>query len=327
MSQSTHPARSLDFLSRLHDGELTAAERAHFESHRAHCGECRKASADFEQALSSFRRAGSPPPPRDLAARILRRLEATNRRRSPFGVSFGIDLRWAGAFAAALIAVVLGYALVERQARPRRIAVFFATPAPAPADERAVKPAVLPPIETEPRATSPPAAQPPASKTEAKRAPAPPEASRERAAPASVPADRLEARPTPAAVAAQPASTSQKESLDTARVPANGASFARAQGVVAAATPATNRVDVSALDGEEAPPAILDSPRLALTSEDCGQYVFWVGADGVPIEVSPANRDKKKDAAVQKAPIEKLKQMRFQPGSRPRRLLVKIESP
>jgi hypothetical protein len=64
-----------------------------------------------------------------------------------------------------------------------------------------------------------------------------------------------------------------------------------------------------------------------LTSEDRGQYVLLVGADGVPIEVSPSNPDRGKDAAVHQAPIEKLKQMRFQPGSRPRRLLVKIESP
>ncbi len=115
MSSPTHPARSLDFLSRLHDGELSASERAHFESHRAHCAECRRAAADFEDALAVYRTAGTSPPPSDLAARILRRLESSNRRRSPFGVVFGIDLRWAGAFTAALIAVIFGYSVLDRR--------------------------------------------------------------------------------------------------------------------------------------------------------------------------------------------------------------------
>jgi hypothetical protein len=326
MSQATHPARSVDFLSRLHDGELTVAELAHFESHRTHCGECRNAAAEFEQALSSYRTAGSPPPPGDLAARILHRLEATNRRRPPFGVTFGIDLRWAGAFAAALIAVILGYTLVERQARPRQIPIFFATPAPAPAHEAAVKPAVLPPVEPEPPATPPRTAPAPASKAEARRAAAPPQASRKGAAAPSVSADRLETKPAPAAPAAQAAPPRTNESLPTTRVPGNAMSLARAQGVVAV-TPSVNRVDVSALDGEEAPPALLDLSRLELTSEDRGQYVVLVGADGVPTEVSPSQPAKGKDAAVKKAPIEKLMQMRFAPGSRTRRLLVQIESP
>ena len=44
MTAGSHPARSPEFLSRLHDGELSPAERAHFESHRAHCAECRGAA-------------------------------------------------------------------------------------------------------------------------------------------------------------------------------------------------------------------------------------------------------------------------------------------
>jgi len=326
MSPATHPARSVDFLSRLHDGELTPAELAHFESHRTRCDECRKAAAEFEQALSSYRTADSPPPPRDLAARILRRLEATNRRRPPFGITYGIDLRWAGAFAATLIAVVLGYTLVERQARPRQIPLFFATPAPAPADLTAAKPAVLPPVESAAQTTPSRAAPPPASKPEAKRATSALQASKEAVPAPSASADRLETKPAPAAPTAQAAPPGKKESLAAARVPANAISLARAQGVVAA-TPAANRVDVSALDGTEASPALLDSPRLDLTSEDRGQYVLLVGADGVPTEVSPSDPAKGKDAAVKKASIEKLMQMRFEPGNRPRRLLVKIKSP
>ena len=80
---AAHPARSLDFLSRLHDGELTAAERAHFESHRAHCDECRRAAADFEATLASYRTTGTPAAKPDLAARILRRLETPRAGGAP----------------------------------------------------------------------------------------------------------------------------------------------------------------------------------------------------------------------------------------------------
>ena len=48
----SHPGRSVEFLSRLHDGELDAAERARFESHRSHCAECRRAALEFEDALA-----------------------------------------------------------------------------------------------------------------------------------------------------------------------------------------------------------------------------------------------------------------------------------
>ena len=122
-SLAPHPARSLEFLSRLLDGELTAAERAQFESHRAHCAECRRAASEFESALALFRSSHPRPAAADLSGRILRKLQAGNRRRSSFGVSFGIDLRWAGAFAAALLAVLIGSTVVvRREAAQRRLA-------------------------------------------------------------------------------------------------------------------------------------------------------------------------------------------------------------
>ena len=111
-NNSAHPARSADFLSRLHDGELTAAERAHFESHRAHCADCRKAAQEFEAALSLFRASSTSPPPPDLSARILRRLQAATPRRAPFGVVFGINLKWAAAFAVAILATIVGSVVV-----------------------------------------------------------------------------------------------------------------------------------------------------------------------------------------------------------------------
>jgi Putative zinc-finger len=122
-SLAPHPARSVEFLSRLLDGELTAAERAQFESHRAHCAECRRAASEFESALALFRSSRPRPAAADLSARILRKLQAGNRRRSSFGVTFGIDLRWAGAFAAALLAVLIGSTVVvRREAAERRLA-------------------------------------------------------------------------------------------------------------------------------------------------------------------------------------------------------------
>src|SRR5262252_7731913 len=149
-----HPARSADFLSRLHDGELDAAERARFEAHRAHCAECRDAAAEFEEALAFFRSSRPRPPAPDLASRILRRLRASTPRRAPLGRAFGIDLKWAGAFATALIAVIIGSTVIlERERRDARllretretsIPVSIETRADAPASKepkRSVSPA------------------------------------------------------------------------------------------------------------------------------------------------------------------------------------------
>ncbi|MCA1579865.1 MAG: zf-HC2 domain-containing protein [Acidobacteria bacterium] len=129
MTAGSHPGRSAEFLSRLHDGELSPAERAHFESHRAHCVECRGAAAEFEAALALYRSSHPSPASPDLAARILRKLQSRPARRPPFGVTFGIDLRWAGAFAAAVIATIVGSAIVAKnEATERRLSRDEAIP-------------------------------------------------------------------------------------------------------------------------------------------------------------------------------------------------------
>ena len=116
MLNKKHPARSHAFLSRLHDGDLAPGERAHFDSHRAHCKECRDAAADFERALSLFRSSRFSPPPADLASRVLRKVQAHSAsRRTPFGDLFSVDLRWAGAFAAALLVILVAAPIVLRQ--------------------------------------------------------------------------------------------------------------------------------------------------------------------------------------------------------------------
>ncbi len=121
MTVGSHPSRSPEFLSRLHDGDLSPAERAHFESHRAHCAECRGAAAEFEAALAFFRSSRPNPPSPDLAARILRKLQSSGNRRPFFGPTFGIDLRWAGAFAAAVIATIVGSAIVAKNEATERL--------------------------------------------------------------------------------------------------------------------------------------------------------------------------------------------------------------
>jgi hypothetical protein len=111
-----HPARSHAFLSRLHDGDLQPSERAHFEAHRAHCASCRTAAAEYERALSLFRSARSSPPPADMANRVLRKLQTyPSSRRTPFGNLFAIDWRWASAFAAALLVLLIGAPFALKQ--------------------------------------------------------------------------------------------------------------------------------------------------------------------------------------------------------------------
>jgi hypothetical protein len=325
MSSSPHPARYLDFLSRLHDGELSPTERAHFESHRAHCAECRKAAAEFENALAAFRTAGTRPPRSDLAARILRRLETPHRRRSPFGGVFGIDSRWAGAFTAALIAVIFGYAVLDRREASQRIPISFALPTPgAPAS----LPSSLPPAE--PQAKAPPSRPDPAK--EIKENAAAPLASSDAAetkptAPIS-PAEQvyaLDSVSTESKARAQAVSPEASRSKVLARAkkedPAPGVA-----GETAADGDPPIRVRVTALDGEGAAPDAINAPELTFRREELGRYVFVVGANGIPIEVSPfAPAATEKSVDLRRSASETLRRLRFQPGARPRRLLVSVE--
>ena len=114
ISTEIHPADSAEFLSRLHDGDLEPAEAAAFESHRAECADCRASVAAFERALAAYREAPVPPASSDLSARILRKIRATSPSRRPFGVTFGIDVRWAGVLAAALLVLIIGAPVFSR---------------------------------------------------------------------------------------------------------------------------------------------------------------------------------------------------------------------
>jgi hypothetical protein len=322
VSGAAHPGRSLDFLSRLHDGELSAAERAHFESHRSHCAECRRAAAEFEAALAFYRTAGTAPPSSDLAARILRKLEASNPRRPPFGVVFGIDLKWAGAFTAAIVAVILGFSLFERQEQDRRIRVSFATPSAGTLSGPVRSTTALPGrAEPEARANAAP---------EGRRAPAsPPTSAAER------PDAKLAARPAAAvAPAAGPAPTAvpRKAQASVAKEESlRGLAQARDQAAApvpeqAKPSPSPVRITVTALDREGTAPALLNAADLSLGDADRGQYVLTVGADGVPLEVGASGAERKKvGVSASGSGPASLRKMRFEPGDRPRRLLVRVE--
>jgi hypothetical protein len=169
----SHPAQSAEFLSRRHDGELTAAEAAVFEAHRRECPECEASVADFERALAAYRSAAVSPHATDLSARILRKIRAASPSRRPFGVMFGIDLRWAGALAAALLVVIIGAPVFSsRKAKPGIV------PAPPPAPASAPIPAYVLDAEEE---------RPAEKRAQARQAPPP--AAPETAAPARPAAD------------------------------------------------------------------------------------------------------------------------------------------
>jgi hypothetical protein len=324
----SHPARSLEFLSRLHDGELSPAESARFESHRSHCAECRRAAAEFETAISLYRTSKTSPASPDLAARILSRLQSANRPRSPFGVVFGIDLRWASAAATALIAVILGYTILEPRRQAATIPVTLATPEAGDAEPAA---ALEAPSSEPPREEAPPglpsrqiaesekkvfarrerqktaAVPPPASRDEqaaAQEAPEPP-----RDAAASAPARRPNA-----AVAG---SVMRKEKT-AGRAEAE---LGLVEGVVRI------RV-VTALDGEGAPPHVVNAEEVSLSPADRGEYVVVVNPQGAVVELdrSTPREERESDSLLAPPPAsETLRKLRFAVADRPRRLLLRVE--
>ena len=188
----SHPGQSPELLSRRHDGELDPSEAAAFEAHRRECPLCDAAVADFERALAAYRSAPVPVHAADLSARILRKIRAASPSRRPFGVTFGIDLRWAGVLAAALLVVIIGAPVFSRRENPLAASPGSSrTPIPVyvlgtererPPQEqveaKAGAPAIAPPKSepAAPRSSAGPRASAPASR------PAPPEAAADAAA-------------------------------------------------------------------------------------------------------------------------------------------------
>lgn len=131
---TTHPTRSIGFLSRLHDDELSEAERRDFEIHALECRECAAAAAEFEQILALYRQAQAEPADPELAARISRRLDARLRWRPPVRyIRLEIDLLWASVVATCLVAALALYSLRPSRKSPVPVSVVAetrVTPAP-----------------------------------------------------------------------------------------------------------------------------------------------------------------------------------------------------
>jgi hypothetical protein len=307
----THPGRSVDFLSRLHDGELPQAERVRFEAHRAHCAECRRAAIEFEDAISLFRSTRSTPPRSDLAARILRKVQSTNRPRAPFSPRFRIDLGWAALLLTALFAVLISTPLLVRQR--------VVSPSSPPSAARQPEPQVAPNSPAQRPAVSrrkaPLADSRAASLEERKKAPL---VTGEAAAPAKeegVPQirERTDAagarREMPRAAASAPEPASAGGEGDVALRDASAA--------------APLHLSISEVDGFGAPPALVSKIRIDLPASERGrEYVLIVDSQGRVRHVSrPSSGESDRIAA----PPPPLSQLRFEPGNRPRRLLVRID--
>ena len=318
-----HPGRSAEFLSRLHDGELDAAERAHFEAHRAHCAECRRAALEFEDALAMFRSARSKPAQPDLAARILRKIQTTSRPRAPFGRRFRMDLGWAALVLTGIFALLLTTPIAIRREEPP-IVVSLPTPEPAAPSvserDAAAEPQSAPEMDRLLRGE-------PVRRDRPASAPAPKQAA---------PVDRPEqpSAPPPAVANEGKKDALESRAAGTERRPALSAEVGRAGGAsedstgaqAAAASPL--RLSIESIDGFGAAPPLLSEARLALPARFRGhEFILTVDSQGKVSEVGPGpSRQRREEIARSAAPAPaELSDLRFEPGNRPRRLLVRFE--
>ena len=358
---ASHPARSGEFLSRLHDGDLTAAERVQFESHRAHCADCRNAAAEFEAALLLYRSSRPRPAAPDLSARILRKLQSSAPRRSPFGVTFGIDLRWAGAFAAALLAVIIGSAVIlRREAFERRvlretsaIPVLMerdASNSNVVKDQTAPTPRTIDREDSRRAAAAPPKIS--SRKTES-FAPAPSEPAGPATSTARIAAagglagtEVSAARESQGRVASSQRVESKPEAPAAAQRKTNPPALAdRAGGegslssnLALDSSTIRSRLDITAIDEAGAAPPLLNGTEVELPAELHGRdFRLIVETSGRVREVTPIETGLRKKSILRQeparsdaAPAEEkaahpLKTLRFQPGDRPRILRVLVE--
>ncbi|HET9795349.1 MAG TPA: energy transducer TonB [Thermoanaerobaculia bacterium] len=118
-----HPSRSIGFLSRYHDGELSAAEKEAFDRHAAACAECSAAAAEYEAVLAMYRESRPEPSDPSLARRISRRIDTELRRRPPVRfLALEIDLLWASVAAIGLVAAIALFAVLGRRPSPSLVA-------------------------------------------------------------------------------------------------------------------------------------------------------------------------------------------------------------
>lgn len=133
-----HPSRSLGFLSRHHDGELSRDEIREFERHVADCPECADAAAEYEAILALYRDTVSEEPDASLAERISRRVDAEIRQRaSARFLAPRIDLLWAGV-AVGLVGVLAWYGVLARRKPAGPVILAEKSPIVAPQSPGAV---------------------------------------------------------------------------------------------------------------------------------------------------------------------------------------------
>jgi len=338
MSETPHPAASVEFLSRLHDRELSTDEAREFDAHRSSCVSCRDAVEEFERSLRAFRASPTAAPASDLSARILKKIREQSPSRRPFGVTFGIDVRWAGVLAAALLVVLIAPALFHRREQPL-------VPARSPAS-----PEALPAYLLEEKTTT-------SKDSGAKVAPAPPASAPSNETRAK---DKENAKPLDAEVerdfaATQPQPEARREGgylSDGINAPATAARAAPAApqklrrqtaaapgGEAGGATPPDEQrvsvhLVVNAIDGYGEAPEVRETPTDDSLAGLVGrEFILLVETGGRVRDVSPsvsANFSLRKEAAAEERSASKkdggeLLGLRFAPSDRPRRLLVKVE--
>jgi hypothetical protein len=317
----THPASSHEFLSRLHDGELSPAEATAFRAHRDGCAQCREAVDSFERALAAYRAAPIGAPSSDLSARILRKVRAQSPSRRPFGVSFGIDIRWAGAMVAAILVALIAAPLLRKEVpkTSEPIAVSLASrvepvlPEQSLAREKSAAPAAAP-APSAPSAMRQILAASPEEKVAAKAT----EDSREFAAAPSK--SRPVVSQDSAAPAAKPseAAESQDEREDQSAATSAGATLA------------PPRLTIRVLDERGPAPEITYAvSEYRLETLRGSEFELIVAPNGRVWKVlapAPAPGPARKEKRVAVEPeADVLRQMRFAAGGTPRRLLVRIE--
>lgn len=306
---SQHPARSVEFLSRLHDGDLDPSERARFEAHRTHCAECRRAALEFEDAILLFRTSRSTPPRADLAARILRKVQSTNRPRAPFSPRFRLDLTWVALLVTALLALLIATPIAVRRA-PAPVPVVLgrtgsndAPPAVSPAPAAAPEAALRDRASAKARVAAPPA--PLLQKQESRSVAERPE-SREKETGATEPSAARRAE-------ADERSDQASRVMGSGQAPTLAAAGSE-ELPAAAGAGIPLRLTVRSIDGYGAAPALLPDGSIELSPQERGrEYVLLLDSQGVVREVRPSP-----------APAA-LSSLHFRPGSRPRRLLVRVE--
>jgi len=318
-----HPARSTEFLSRLYDGELDAAEAAAFAAHRAGCAECRRAADAFAEALAAFRAEPTAPAAPDLSARILRKIRAQSPSRRPFGVTFGIDVRWAGVFVAALLVVLVATPLLLRReplapGKPAAISARLYEETPGP-------PSPAPEKHEESRLRGAAPRQAPAAPA------APPALAKDEGAPRFAPAPANAAAPPSSSSRAEAPADEEKRRVGLAapsrqkaaapRMSAEPSGGESANGITADLAAAPPRIFVLAADGEGTPPPVVSRLDASRLSELRGrEFILLVETGGrvrsvaLPGSSAPAGFE-----------AEILREIVFAPGDRPRRLTVRVE--